>query len=113
MGSPDQVHPQILDALVQSRAAVDAGGGGASQSSQAVAQATAVAVQDAVDGLRNMTTIATTAVGAALADWMATGAAEPYETVIRHALSAQASMVENLEGVGSAVTKIVGEYPST
>ena len=46
---------------------------GADKASQAVAQATAMAIQDATDNLRNAMTIATTATGVAMSQLLATG----------------------------------------
>ena len=46
---------------------------GSAKAYQAVAQATALAIQDATDTLRNMSTVSTVAVGTAMSNYIATG----------------------------------------
>ncbi|WP_086933811.1 hypothetical protein [Agarilytica rhodophyticola] len=73
---------------------------------QAVAQTTAIAVQDAADNLRNISTVTSTAIGVALAQLLATGD-EKYIKVIDEAEKALASAVENFATVGEKAAKIL------
>lgn len=73
---------------------------------QAVAQTTAIAVQDAADNLRNISTVTSTAIGVALAQLLAT-VDEKYIKVIDEAEKALASAVENFATVGEKVAKIL------
>jgi predicted component of type VI protein secretion system len=77
MADPAQVNPQILDGINATQNAtlvpdviLREGSGKAYQS---VAQSMAIAVQDATDNLRNVNTMASTAMGVALAQLLATG----------------------------------------
>lgn len=73
---------------------------------QAVAQSTAIAVQDAADHLRNISTISSTAIGVALAKLLATG--EPkYADVIKEAQNALTSATEHFATVGEDSAKVL------
>lgn len=64
------IDPAILDAIRQTQDAVLRGGtveAGAGRAYQAVAASAAIAVQDATDMLRNISTVSTTAIGVAMA----------------------------------------------
>lgn len=77
-----------------------------SKAQQAVAQSTAIAVQDASDHLRNISTISSTAIGVALAQLLATG--EPkYADVIKEAQKALASATEHFATVGEKSAKVL------
>lgn len=73
---------------------------------QAVAQTAAIAVQDAADNLRNISTVTSTAIGVALAQLLATGD-EKYVTVIDEAEKALESAVENFATVGEKAAKVL------
>ncbi len=77
---------------------------------QAVSQSTALAVQDATDYLRNLSTIATTAVGTALAKMIETK--DPsYAKVIELAQNSVKTAAESFELVGKSAAEIVKNYP--
>lgn len=77
-----------------------------SKAQNAVAQSSAIAVQDATDHLRNISTIASTAIGVALAQLLATG--EPkYADVIKEAQSALESATEHFSTVGEKSAKVL------
>lgn len=79
------------------------------KSQQAVAQSTAIAIQDATDNLRNLSTITTTAIGVALSQLLATG--EPkYSKVIEEAQNVMKKGVENFASVGEKSAKILKDY---
>lgn len=76
---------------------------------QAVAQATAIAIQDATDNLRNLNTISTTAVGVALSQLLATGDPK-YVTVIQEAQKVVTVGAENFKSVGEKASTILQSY---
>jgi len=76
-----------------------------------VAQSSAIAVQDATDALRNITTIATTAAGVALAQFMATGKPQ-YSEALGLAQQMMTSATKDYGDVGTAAAKMLKEFPS-
>jgi hypothetical protein len=84
-----RVNSQILDSVTAVTQAtmppVDARLAGLGKAVQSVAQSAAIAVQDATDNLRNSMTIATTAIGAAMAQLIAGGDSVNYDQVIKTA----------------------------
>ena len=76
---------------------------------QAVAQSTAIAVQDAADNLRNVSTITTTAISVALAQLLATGD-KKYVDVIDTAQKAMSNTIENYAQVGEKSAKILSDF---
>lgn len=77
---------------------------------QAVAQSTAIAVQDAADNLRNLSTITTTAIGVALAQLLATGDPK-YSKVIEEAQKVLANGTENFATVCEKAAKVLKDFP--
>lgn len=77
---------------------------------QAVAQSAAIAIQDAADNLRNLSTITTTAIGVALAQLLATGD-EKYAKVIEEAQKVMVNGTENFATIGEKAAKIAEEFP--
>ncbi|UAA37891.1 hypothetical protein KIH87_14485 [Paraneptunicella aestuarii] len=78
---------------------------------QAVAQSTAIAIQDASDNLRNLSTITTTTIGIALAKLLATGDTK-YATVIEEAQKVLTKGAESFADIGEKAAKIAKDYPS-
>ncbi len=72
-----------------------------------VNQSAAVAVQDATDLLRNISTIETTVIGIASAKWLADPANPSYEKIIKNATETISSAVENLAKVGENTAKVI------
>lgn len=77
---------------------------------QAVAQSSAIAIQDAADNLRNLSTITTTAIGVALAQLLATGDPK-YSKVIEEAQKVMTKGTENYAKVGEKAAKILSDFP--
>ena len=77
---------------------------------QSVAQSSAIAIQDATDNLRNLSTITTTAIGVALAQLLATGD-EKYAKVIEEAQKVMSKGTENYAKVGEKSAKILSDFP--
>lgn len=74
-----------------------------------VNQSAAVAVQDATDLLRNISTIETTVIGIASAKWLADPANPSYEKIIKNATDTISSAVENLAKVGENTAKVISD----
>jgi len=113
---PDFNHldPAIVDSIVQSQMATMSpeviAAGGAGKAYQDVAAAAAIAIQDATDMLRNVSTIATTAIGTALAELIATGEPRAME-----ALSAAQGTIrqatEDYARICAAAAAMLKEFP--
>ncbi|TBR41723.1 hypothetical protein CBF23_008925 [Marinomonas agarivorans] len=85
---------------------------GAGKAYQSISQSSAIAVQDATDNLRNINTMATTAMGVALAQMLATGNAEQYSAVIEQANKMVAASTSNFTAVGAGASQLVNEFPA-
>lgn len=84
---------------------------GAGKSYQSVAQSTAIAIQDATDNLRNINTISSTAIGVAMAQFLATG--EPkYAQAIEMAQKMSTEAASNFKTVGTNASDVLKGYPS-
>lgn len=111
----DNLNPKIVDSFQQAQnfamgAVMQASAAGKAYHS--VAHATACAIQDAADHLRNTSTIAGTAIGVALAEWMETGDRESFDEVFEVATKTVTSATESFSAVGSAAAAILRSYPS-
>jgi len=108
------VDPAILDAISQTQLATLSQqvllSGGAGRAYQAVAASAAIAVQDATDMLRNISTVSTTAIGVAMAQ-MLEGDAGARETLV----AAQATLdtaVRNYAAICEAAATALKGFPS-
>jgi len=84
---------------------------GAGKAYQSVAQSTAIAVQDATDALRNISTIATTAAGVAMAQLLATGDAK-YVTVLNQSQDLMKSATQDYANVGAVAAGVLKGFPA-
>jgi hypothetical protein len=112
---PSAVNAQIIDVVNQTQWAtmhpnvvITSGAGKAYQS---VAQSTAIAVQDAADALRNVSTIATTAVGVAMAQLLATGE-DKYAKAITTAQQLMVGATADFTNIGAAAAQVLKSFPS-
>jgi hypothetical protein len=120
MSIPTTVNPQIIDTINQSQLAAMSPQvvktSGAGKAYQSVAQSAAIAVQDAADGLRNMTTLSTTATGVALAQMLAAPAAgmstSPYEAAVGKAHEVMTNAAADFQAVGLSAAQILKGFPS-
>jgi hypothetical protein len=112
---PTTVDAQIIDLINQvqtatmSQAVVRTSGAG--KAYQSVAQSAAIAVQDAADALRNVSTIATTAAGVAMAQLLATGDPK-WELALNQAQAMMKSATDDFTQVGAAATTVLKNFPS-
>lgn len=77
---------------------------------QSIAQSTAIAVQDATDYLRNISTISTTAVGAAMAQLLATGDMNTYNQVVTSANNLVLNGAHDFRNIGTCATDILSNF---
>lgn len=115
MSDSSSVNPQVLDAIQQSQLATMSPQvvltSGAGKAYQSVAQSSAIAIQDAADALRNVSTIATTAAGVAMAQLLATGDPK-YVTVLQQAQSMMSSATTDFGQIGSTAAALLKEFPA-
>jgi hypothetical protein len=112
---PTTVDAQIIDVINQVQAATMAPQvvltSGAGKAYQSVAQSAAIAVQDAADALRNVSTIATTAAGVAMAQLLATGDPK-YAQALTQCQTMMKSATEDFAQVGAAASTVLKNFPS-
>lgn len=115
MGDPITVNSQIVDVLGKVQQATMSPQvvltSGAGKAYQSVAQSAAIAVQDAADALRNISTIATTAAGVAMAQLLATGD-QKYVTALEQAQNMMKASTEDFAKVGEAATSVLKNFPT-
>jgi hypothetical protein len=112
---PTHVNPQVIDMINQVQLATMSPQvvltSGAGKAYQSVAQSTAIALQDAADSLRNMSTIATTAAGVAMAQFLATG--EPqYAAALTMAQGLMQSATQDFSAIGTAAATVLKGFPA-
>lgn len=115
MPDPTKVNAQVIDVINQVQTATMSPQivltSGAGKAYQSVAQSTAIAVQDAADTLRNVSTIATTAVGVAMAQLLATGDPK-YVTALTQAQGLMTSAASDFSSIGTAASTVLKSFPS-
>lgn len=116
MPNPTVVNPQVVDLINQVHNATLFEDrilrSGAGKAYQSVAQSSAIAVQDATDALRNISTIATTAAGVAIAQLLATGKPQ-YAEALKSVQDMMTNATTDYTSIGKAATDIVKNFPSS
>lgn len=85
---------------------------GAMKAYQSVAQSSALAVQDAVDNLRNINTISSTAIGVAMAQMLAVPAnAEEYTGIVTTAQTIATAAAANFLVIGQNAATVLSSFP--
>jgi hypothetical protein len=110
-----KVDPAIVDAINQTqKATLDPQvvlAAGAGKAYQAVAQSAALAIQDAVDALRQTSMVSASAIGIALAQFLASG--DPrYLEAIPAAQAMVDEAIEDFRALALAASEVVKEFPS-
>lgn len=112
---PSKVNPQVIDVINQVQLATMSPQvvltSGAGKAYQSVAQSTSIAVQDATDALRNISTIATTAVGVAMAQYLATGD-QKYANAISKAQELMQGATDDYAKIGTAAASVLKGFPA-
>lgn len=109
------VNPQVLDAVTRSNQFVlgSATAEGRGVAYQKVVQATAFAIQDATDYMRNIMAISTAAQGIALQKMVENPATAPaYEPILLSAQAAVLAAQQNFSSIGTAATAVAKEFPA-
>jgi|ERR1044072_6983746 hypothetical protein len=113
--SSTAVNPQVIDAINQSQTAAMGAQvvltSGAGKAYQSVAQSTAIAIQDATDALRNISTITTTAAGVVIAQ-MLVNPATPTSALLPTLQQVMEGAIADYTKIGVAAAGILEEYPS-
>ena len=115
MSQASSVNPQVADALRLVREAtitpevIEASGSG--KAFQSVSQSAAMAVQDATQNLRNVSTISSTAIGVAMAQYLSTGD-EKYKKVLDEAKTMMSQAATDFRDIGNYAAFIVNSFPS-
>jgi len=87
---------------------------GAGKAYQSVAQSTAIAVQDATDQLRNMSTVGSTAVGMAMAQLLADpDNLETYGQVITQAQGIVTMAASQFKTIGENAAEVLQQFPAS
>ena len=112
---PSSVNAQVIDVINQVQLATMSPQvvqtSGAGKAYQSVAQSTAIAVQDATDALRNISTIATTAAGVAMAQYLATGD-DKYAKAMAQAQALMQAATSDFANIGSAAAAVIKGFPA-
>jgi hypothetical protein len=115
MPDPTNMNSQIIDVISQVQTATMGPQvvltSGAGKAYQSVAQSAAIAVQDATDGLRNVSTIATTAAGVAMAQFLATGE-DKYAKALGYAQDLMSNATKDYAAIGAAAALVLTNFPS-
>lgn len=84
---------------------------GAMKAYQSIAQSTALAIQDAVDNLRNINTISATAAGVAMAQMLAQPPlAEQYQTILTSAQQMSTAAAANFLTIGQNAATVLNGF---
>ena len=114
--SDTSLDPMIVDAINQAAKAVmtpgEVAASGAGKAYQMVAQAAALAVQDAADSLRNVATLADTASAAALTQLLASGDPK-YAQIVELAKTMKADALRSFDATVASAAKAVSTFPPT
>lgn len=109
------VNDQILDSVKVLNGALLSSGdiraSGAGKAYQSVAQSSAIAVQDATDSLRNLTTLSMTAMGVAMSEFLATGDPK-FLQAIEHASKMMTDAATLFQTVGQNAAAVLNGFPS-
>lgn len=115
MPDPATVNAQVIDIINQAQTATMSHQvvltSGAGKAYQSVAQSTAIAVQDATDALRNISTIATSAAGIAMAQFLATKDPK-YQPVIDAATKLMKDAADDYAKIGATASTILSQFPA-
>lgn len=116
MSDISTINTQILHGIRDTQRAVNSPKvvweNSAGKAFQFVAQATAMAVQDATDNLRNISTISTTAIGVAMAQLMSSGDEKTWGTVIAAAQNLVQASANDLLVIGQNATQVLQSFPA-
>jgi hypothetical protein len=109
------VNYQVIDAINKVRDTVCAPNAvwetGSGKAFNFVAQATAMAIQDATDNLRNVSTMSTTAIGVAMTQLISSGDTATWSDVIKLAQGLVKTSASDFQDIGAAAAKVMRNFP--
>jgi hypothetical protein len=109
------VNSQVIDSIKQTRKAVSetpmVWETGSGKAFNYVAQATAMAVQDATDNLRNISTMSTSAIGVAITQMMSSGDHQQWGPVVKIAQSLVRTSAEDFCLIGKSAAHVLSTFP--
>lgn len=118
MADNNQVNSQVVDTINALQQATMSPNvvttSGAGKAYQSVAQSTAVAVQDAADMLRNLSTISSTAIGVAMSQMLANPSnASEYIQILTQANDMVSQAASNFKTIGENAAKVLENFPAS
>jgi len=115
MSDLSTLNTQILDTVQQVRTAVtypeitfDTGSG---KAFNFVAQAAAMAVQDATDNLRNISTMSTTAIGVAMTQLVSSGDIQTWGPILQVAQTLVRNCAVDFQTIGTQAADVLRSFP--
>lgn len=115
MTDSTQVNPKVVNTVEALQQATLVGSvskhSGAGKAYQSVAQSTAIAVQDATDSLRNVSTMSTTAMGVAMAQMLATGDVAKFSPIIEQANTMMEQSAAHFNTIGTNAGNLLNNFP--
>ncbi len=109
------VNHQVMDTVKKVHDAVAAPAAiwetGSGKAFNFVAQATAMAIQDATDNLRNVSTMSTTAIGVAMTQLITSGDVRTWEPVIKVAENLVTQSATDFCHIGKAAAEVLRNFP--
>jgi hypothetical protein len=115
MSDLSTLNAQLLDSMKQVRSAVsypdvtiETGSG---KAFNFVAQAAAMAVQDATDNLRNISTMSTTAIGVAMTQLISSGDVQTWGPVVQVAQTLVRNCAVDFQTIGTQAAEVLRSFP--
>jgi hypothetical protein len=115
MSDLSTLNAQLLDSIKQVRSAVsypdvtiETGSG---KAFNFVAQAAAMAVQDATDNLRNISTMSTTAIGVAMTQLVSSGDVQTWGPVVQVAQTLVRNCAVDFQTIGTQAAEVLRSFP--
>jgi hypothetical protein len=115
MSDLSTLNAQLLDSMKQVRSAVsypdvtiETGSG---KAFNFVAQAAAMAVQDATDNLRNISTMSTTAIGVAMTQLVSSGDVQTWGPVVQVAQTLVRNCAVDFQTIGTQAAEVLRSFP--
>jgi hypothetical protein len=106
---------QIVDTIHEVRAVVSSPAAavetGSAKAFNFVAQATAMAIQDATDNLRNISTMSTTAIGVAMTQMLSSGDIQTWVRVLELAQDLVKQSTKDFETIGHKAAEVLSKFP--
>ncbi|ACL06353.1 conserved hypothetical protein [Desulfatibacillum aliphaticivorans] len=111
---PDNVNSQVTDALTQLQSATMDPGvvvmEGKGKAFQSISQSMAIAIQDAVDYMRNVSTMSATAQGVAMAKFLETKNQEYLDKALKDAIDMATNAADSFGKISASAKEVLGDF---